>query len=270
MLSSVRSGLLRMAFAAMLAPTVAHAQERARDHTISFGQFFNRSTFGEVGLSYYDIKDPKEVTDVAVLPASKRLKFRTKVHPCWAFINHYKQRAGTTPVHVGIQMLFMYENHLDADAVFVQRNDKWVSRADGKTPLGELGPTKLLNVSLSQFAHSHENGELLDGLRAAGGRLSEKWHARVPEDDSAADQSLAFWRKDPTSILPQDYKEKISKGSKIRAENRLMKFVPTDNSDPRAAPDFFFDCKDPLLQAIVMRIHLPGTVEFERIYFIEF
>jgi hypothetical protein len=271
MLRNRAAGLAILLLATSLVPASSGAQQRARDHTYSLSQFFNKASFGNVGLSYHDISQPQDATEVTVLPVGQRLKFRTKTHPCQAFIDHQHPEATTNPVYVGIQIVSLFKDHQDPQAVYVQRNDAWVSRISGK-PLGVLGPTRLVGVSLDQFAQSHRSTEALDRLEAAGGRLSDQWHAKVPEDDSAATASLAFWARNPIqgSVLPTEYKALIAAGAKDRVENRLMKFIPTRQNDPKSAPSFNFWCNDPLLQAIVLRVHLPGSAEFERTFYIDF
>lgn len=264
------------------APAIVHGQDIAGKHTFGFDKFFSRSSFGDIGIGRDDVAEPKEATELTVLTAGARLlEFRRnpRSHECWGFINHRKSSATANPIHIGIQMVFLYRNHGDEKAVFVQRNDKWVSRGKQKTTLQELEATRLVNVSLAQFAESHRDSQQLDHVDAGGLPLSEKWHARVPDDDSAAAASLLFWRKNPVDLnpsdsrdsvpLPKDYRDWIAAGFKIRADNRLIKFIATNQANPRAAPPFSFMCKDPDLQAIVFRVHLPGTPEFEKVFYLD-
>lgn len=263
----------RVLLASLLLAAIADsgfAQEAAWSRTRPFGSLFEKASFGDLALSYREVASPGEARELTILSPDVPVAFaRNRVHECWAFLAHRRLdpdgRAETRPMYAGLQILSLYGNHKDHGAVFVHRNDRWVSRTNG-TKLDELPATRVIVASLDQFAKAHSDNAALARIQIERGRLLDDWHAKVPTDDSADAAGRGFWKKNPigTKILPDAFSALIEQGANILVENRLLKFMPTDSKDPRSAPSFNFSCRHPQLKAVTFRVFLSRTYTSER------
>ena len=131
---------------------------------------------------------------------------------------------------------------------------------------------------MGEFAKMHSN---LDDLHALslmdGARVEDKWHAGLRRnqgdtDDTAGDAHRTFWARNAllTTTFKDRYKQSIDKGATVRVENRLMRFTVTDSSRSSSAPNFNFDCFDPSLLSVAMRVYIPLSQDNETWYFVDF
>ena len=93
--------------------------------------------------------------------------------------------------------------------------------------------------------------------------MATSWHARLSSakdaDYSADEQFVRFWRVDPTAekIFHDAHPELLNGNPPIRVENRLLRFTLTDRRNPSRMPTFSFDCHDPSLNLVAIKIYLP-------------
>jgi len=267
-MSTVRMFTAELAIVAGLTMTAAEAQTIYRD------RFLSKYPLGSVGIVVEKVQSSAAAKRLLVLPRDETAS-HSRRRVCAALVAHYDLERKGTETFVGIQLVRMLRAHTTPGTVHVSRNNGWVSRRARQT-LGSLDSREVMVPSLADFASKHQNAQSLSTLNLVNGRpLEYEWHAQLTasnELDSANDEHRRFWAKDPIAqdIFASKLKTEFESARYFRTENRLLRFTVTDNPHSQNVPDFTFDCFDPGLIAVAMRVYLPLSTDWEAWYFVNF
>ncbi len=199
-----------------------------------------------------------------VMPMARNATLTVDRRPiCIVAIAHRDLEQQNLDTFVGIQLIKVFSAHASPGVVHAIRNGTWYSRDTGQPLQDERGPLSV--KSTADFATAHGSLATLELLKFSDGRrnAATAWHARLASAKDAAytaeEQYIQFWRKDPLQekLLRDAHPEAVQNDSPVRIENRLLRFSLTASSDPSRMPSFNFDCNDPSLTLVAIRLYMP-------------
>lgn len=117
----------------------------------------------------------------------------------------------------------------------------------------------------------------LEKLKLVTGEfLLSEWHARtrIPgvRDATAGEGNRDFWATDVTedAEFKAIFGSDLAAGAVIRVDNLLIKFSITDDASDRPLPPVKFNCVDPSLIGVAMRVLIPYAEERMATYYLIF
>jgi hypothetical protein len=271
----------REASLAVFLVVAAHDPALAQSHDKEDFTFPTRKFFAEQPLGSVAIISGKEKKSTQ----SRRLTFLQRSD----YVEGFGDRATCTGViahrdddlkgssYFGLQIVYVFDRNPAGSAVYVHRNEGWLSRKDS-TPLeGMKNAEPVSNASTAaEFAAAHASLSAVQALSTSLGPVADIWHARLPQTETADGKGLSYWHRDPTASDYQFlYKQYAGPTPTIRVENRLLRYEVTTEKNPEKIGkplDFNFYCGgyDRHLRAVLLRVYSPLLTQPESSYVIAF
>ncbi len=199
-----------------------------------------------------------------VVPMTRNATLAVDRRPmCIVAVAHRDLEQKDLDTFIGIQLIKVFSAHASPGVMYAIRNGIWYSRDTGQLLQDER--SELSVKSTADFATAHGSSAALELLKFSDGRrnAATAWHARLAGAKDAAysaeEQYIQFWRKDPLQekLLRDAHPEAVKSDSPVRIENRLLRFSLTASGDPSRMPSFHFDCNDPSLTLVAIRLYMP-------------
>lgn len=262
------AGLVAITFA--LLARSAHA-----DLTIYTDHFLEDYPAGSIALVVDRVSEGSSPKRVRVMDARDPTTAARRKQ-CLVAIAHRDTGQVGLQTFAGVQIVKLFTRHPTSGLLHVGRNDGWMSAPAGKK-LTEIRAVELVKTSITDFAAMHGNPvSLTDRPLLLGARKNVEWHASAISQDaesySASDDHARFWAKNPLEEPElKAMRDAMAKDAKdVRVENRLMRFQLTDSRSSSKMPKVQFDCSDPSLSLVAIRIYRPFSTDPQGWGFLEF